>query len=102
MARILCAACQFCPVCFADEGWYRACFQSTLDRPNMSEHTRIMRGCEFGPAIRRQEANCGKTARRAWCETSSPLSDMDGTPNYSNLHIEEPLPVSPSHEQPQT
>ncbi len=57
MARILCAARQFCMICLEDAGWYRARFQSGPDRPALSEHPRIRRGCEFGPAIRRREAD---------------------------------------------
>ncbi len=57
MARNLCTARQFCMICIEAAGWHRARFQSGPDRSEMSEHPRIRRGCEFGPAIRRREAD---------------------------------------------
>ncbi len=49
MARILCTARQFYMICIEAAEWYRARFQSGPDRPEVSEHPRIRRGCEFGP-----------------------------------------------------
>ncbi len=49
MSRTLCTARQFCMICIEAVGWYRARFQSVPDRPEVSEHPRIRRGCEFGP-----------------------------------------------------
>ncbi len=73
MARTLCAARQFCLICIEAAGWYRARFQSGHDRPVLSEHPRIRRGCEFGPAIRRRETdqkqNGAKCKVRDICRT---------------------------------